>query len=292
VALPRKSFQLIAGHDIHSQNRSPPGPRAQDKSFTPLDAADAFQGRARVSTSAERSRAGLQASKQPYRRLVLCNIKYLTLDGHAPIVPAMLHDRRAHSRFRPIPAGRQHAIENLRFIRETMERSASFTAVPGWGGVAMGLTALAAAVVASKQPNAQMWLSVWLLEAAIALGVGGWAALRKARAAELPVLSGAGRKFALSLLPPVVAGGLLTAALDRGGFIRVLPGLWLLTYGAGVLTAGAFSVRVVPVMGLCFMADGAAALFCPASWGNFFLGAGFGGLHALFGIIIARRYGG
>lgn len=191
-----------------------------------------------------------------------------------------------------MPAGRQHAIENLRFIRETMERSTSFTAVPGWGGVAMGLSAVVAAVLALRQPNPQLWLSVWLIEAAVALGVGGWATVRKARAAELPVLSGAARKFALSLLPPVAAGGLLTAALNHAGLVHVLPGLWLLTYGAGVLTAGAFSVRVVPMMGLCFMAAGAAALFCPASWGNYFLGAGFGGLHIVFGLVIARRYGG
>lgn len=173
-----------------------------------------------------------------------------------------------------------------------MERSSSFTAVPGWGGLAMGLTAVAAAVVASRQPAAKEWLSVWLAEGALAFGIGGWAAVRKARAAELPVLSGAGRKFALSLLPAVVVGGLLTLALGRAGFTTVLPGVWLLTYGAGVLTAGAFSVPVVPVMGLCFLADGAAALFCPAAWGNWFLGAGFGGLHILFGFIIARRYGG
>jgi hypothetical protein len=204
----------------------------------------------------------------------------------------MLRERRLHSRFRSVPAGRQRAMENLRFIRETMERSTSFTAVPGWGGVAVGFTAMAAAVLASEQTNPERWLSLWLLEGALAFAVGAWAAIRKARAAELSVLTGAGRKFALSLLPPLAAGGLLTAALDRAGLIHILPGVWLLSYGAGVLTAGAFSVRIVPVMGLCFMVAGAAALFSPASWGNWLLGAGFGGLHILFGMIIARRYGG
>jgi hypothetical protein len=204
----------------------------------------------------------------------------------------MLHSPRPHGRFRRVPAGRQHAIENLRFIRETIERSAAFTAVPGWGGVAMGLTAIAAAVVAARQPTDQRWLLVWLIEGGLAFAMGGWAARRKARAADLPVLNAAGRKFALSLLPPIAAGAVLTAAFDRADLIYMLPGLWLLAYGAGVLTAGAFSVRVVPVMGLCFMADGVAALFGPAAWGNWFLGAGFGGLHLLFGLIIARRYGG
>ncbi len=199
---------------------------------------------------------------------------------------------RHHPHFRPVPGVRQHAIENLRFIRETLERSASFTAVPGWGGLAVGITALGAALVAARQATPNAWLMVWLSEGALALLIGGFAVMRKARAADVPLLTGAGRKFALSLLPPVAAGAVLTAALERSGMIHQLPGLWLLTYGAGVITAGSFSVRVVPVMGLCFMADGAAALFCPPSWGDWFLAAGFGGLHILFGLIIARRYGG
>lgn len=195
-------------------------------------------------------------------------------------------------RFRPAHGVRQHAIENLRFIRETMERSSAFTAVPGWGGLAMGATAVAASLLAAQQTTPGGWLAIWLLEGTLAFAIGGCAAVRKARAADVPLLSGAGRKFALSLLPPVAAGALLTAPLYHAGLMQVLPGLWLLAYGAGILTAGAFSVRVVPVMGLCFMAAGAAALFCPAGWGNWFLAVGFGGLHILFGLIIARGYGG
>ncbi len=204
----------------------------------------------------------------------------------------MFPDRPLRARFRKALAPRDHALENLRFIRETMERSASFTGVPGWGGVAMGSTALAAALLASRQPTVGAWLTTWLMEAALAIVIGAWAVTVKARAANLPVLSGAARKFALSLSPPFLAGVLLTFALYRTGHTTLLPGLWLLLYGAGVVTGGAFSVPVVPVMGVCFMAAGALALFSPASWGNAFLAAGFGGLQIVFGIIIARRYGG
>ncbi len=191
--------------------------------------------------------------------------------------PRPLHDR---------------AIENLRFIRDTMERASAFTAVPGWGQVAIGLTALGAAAVAARQPSPLAWMATWLLECCVALGLGGWAMVRKARAAHDPILSGPGRRFSLSFLPPFVAGGLLTFALYFGGDTARLPGTWLLLYGAGVTTGGAFSVRVVPVMGLCFMLLGAAALFTPAAWGNWWMAAGFGGLHLVFGGIIARRYGG
>lgn len=208
------------------------------------------------------------------------------------MLSGMLHSSHLRARSRPRASTGQHALENLRFIRETMERSTSFTAVPGWGAIAMGATALGAAWVAARQPSQPAWLAVWLAEAALAFMVGGCAVFQKARAAELPLLSGAGRKFSLSLLPPILSGALLTAALARFGLFHALPGLWLLTYGAGLVAAGAFSVRVVPVMGVCFMAAGAAALFAPLAWGNWILAGAFGGLHILFGAIIARRHGG
>jgi hypothetical protein len=183
-------------------------------------------------------------------------------------------------------------MDNLRFIRETMESATSFTAVPGWGGVLMGITALLATVVASRRPGLEWWLVTWVAEALGAFAVGAVAILRKARRAQTPVLSRPGRKFVLSLSPPIFAGAVLTVVVYRAGLAGLLPGIWLLLYGAGVVTGGAFSVRVVPMMGLCFMLTGATALFCPAAWGNWFMAAGFGGLHLIFGIIIARRYGG
>ncbi len=184
------------------------------------------------------------------------------------------------------------AADNLRYIRETMERAGAFTAVPGWGGFAIGLTALAATFVAAQQSTAQAWLATWLLEAALAIAIATAAVVHKARAARVRLFSGPGRKFALSFAPPLLVGGLLTAVLYRASFTTVLPGMWLLLYGTAVVTGGAFSVRVVPVMGLCFMFLGVAALFSPAPWENWLMGAGFGGLQIAFGLVIARRYGG
>ncbi|MGD1104593.1 MAG: hypothetical protein ABSA59_21325 [Terriglobia bacterium] len=183
-------------------------------------------------------------------------------------------------------------MEDLRFIRETMENAASFTAVPGWGGVAMGVTALAAAVLGPRPANAKAWVITWLAAAMCAFTLGALAIGWKARRAGTPVLTRPGRKFVLSLFPPLLTGAILSFALYGAGLTRLLPSVWLLLYGVGVISAGTFSVRVVPVMGLCFMLAGVAALFCPAAWGNAVMAAGFGGLHILFGTIIARRYGG
>jgi uncharacterized protein YjeT (DUF2065 family) len=194
-------------------------------------------------------------------------------------------------RLRPAPL-HAHAIEDLRFIRETMENAASFTAVPGWGGVGMGVTALATACVAPRPSSGKAWLITWIAAALGAFALGALAIHRKARRAGTPVLTRPGRKCLLSLFPPLLAGAVISGAVYATGLARLLPSFWLLLYGVGVISAGTFSVRVVPVMGLCFMLAGLGALFCPAAWSNLVMAAGFGGLHILFGTIIARRYGG
>lgn len=191
----------------------------------------------------------------------------------------------------PIALGAR-AVDDLRFIRRTMERGAAFTAVPGWGGVGMGVAGLAAAVVGARQPTVEEWLLTWLVAAAGAIGLGAWAIRRKALQAGLPVASGSGRKFVLGFLPSALAGGVLTLALYRGDAAAFIPGSWLLLYGVAVVAAGTFSVRVVPVMGACFMALGTLALLAPTAWGHALLAIGFGGLHILFGIHIARHHGG
>jgi hypothetical protein len=190
------------------------------------------------------------------------------------------------------PALHARAMDNLRFIRQTMERATAVTAVPGGGGVGMGTLALAAALVAQTRLSPAEWLGTWLGTAVLALTLGGWAMSVKARRAGTPVFSYSGRRFVLSYVPPLLVGALLTGVLVRADLFQALPGTWLLLYGTGVVTGGAFSVRVVPLMGLCFMGLGAVALFGPAVWGNALMAVGFGLLHIVFGLIIARRYGG
>ncbi len=209
--------------------------------------------------------------------------------------------RRPHRPLRSAPAPN---LENglapdpaadLRFIRDTMERSASFTAIPGWGQVILGATALAAAWFAQQklvahQPAA--WLKIWLAEAFLAALIAVLSMHWKANRRGLPLFTGPGRKVALGLFPPLIAGAFLTFLLQRAALESALAPAWLLLYGAGIITGGLYSVSIVPVMGLCFMATGALAVVAPAAWGNYFLAAGFGGLHIIFGFLIARRHGG
>ena len=190
------------------------------------------------------------------------------------------------------PDARGSAIEDLRFIRQTLEDSGSFTAVPGWGMVGMAATALAAAIIAWRQTRFELWLTVWLLEAVVALGLAVWAMQRKARRARMPLFSGPGRRFVLNFLPSLMVGAVLTAALYRAGAWRDIPGAWLLLYGTAVVSGGAFSVRIVPAMGACFILAGGLALLTPLAWANWVMLAGFCGLHLVFGLLIARRHGG
>jgi hypothetical protein len=184
------------------------------------------------------------------------------------------------------------AMDNLGFIRDTMERASSFTAVPGWGGVAMGVIGLVAAVAARQARAPATWLGIWAGAAALAVAVGLVALTRKARRVEGYVLTRPARRFLLGYVPPLGAGAVLTVVLVRAGLIAALPGTWLLLYGAALVTGGAFSIRIVPVMGACFMATGVLALLGPEEWGNIWMALGFGLLHVVFGFVIARRHGG
>lgn len=185
-----------------------------------------------------------------------------------------------------------HAIDNLRYIRETMERAGSFTAVPGWGGVAIGVAGIVCGLLAAGQPDEARLLVVWGVTGVVAVLIGLVSMQLKSRRVEEPLNTAPARKFALGFAPPLLAGALLTLLFLRAGPLEAIPGVWLLMYGTGVIAGGAFSVKPVPVMGLCFMSMGAVALFAPPEWGNWLLTAGFGGLHVGFGLWIARRYGG
>jgi hypothetical protein len=218
------------------------------------------------------------------------------------IYPVLVFDPRPHRIRRHHRSARSssardlaifpNAADDLRFIRDTMERSAAFTAVSGWGHVLLGLTALAAAWLAAHQTSSFGWLCVWLAEGLLAFVIGLVSCTWKANRRGLPLFSGPARKVALSLSPPFVAGAFLTFLLFRAGLSSALPATWLLLYGAGIITGGAFSVAILPIMGLGFMLLGGLAVLSPVAWGNWFLALGFGGLHVVFGILIARRHGG
>ena len=201
--------------------------------------------------------------------------RLLSMPGTA--VPPSLHDQ---------------AADHLRYIRDTMARAADFTAVPGWGGVLMGVTALVTAAAAGPPRDTPSWIGLWLADAGVAVALGLAAMAWKARRAGISLTSAAARRFALAFVPPIMAGAVLTGVFVREHLSTRLPGCWLLLYGAAVTSGGTFSVRLVPVMGICFMVLGVFSFVFPEDAGSLFMAAGFGGLQIGFGLIIARKYGG
>lgn len=187
---------------------------------------------------------------------------------------------------------REHALSNLRYIREAMERATAFTSIPGWGGVTVGVTAIVAAVFAGRVGLSREWLLIWLGEAILAGVIAGLTMIQKAARSNVSFRGAPARRFFISYFAPIVAGAMLTVVLARHGYLAALPATWLLLYGASFISSGTFSIPVVPVMGICFMLLGITACFLPFAAGNVLLGVGFGGVHVVFGYVIATRYGG
>ena len=195
-------------------------------------------------------------------------------------------------------------MQDLSFIRRTMEGASAFTDVPGWGLTLIGASAIATSIVAARSDTAGGWLTTWLAEAVVGAVLGFGAMWQKMRRrgprTDRPMLSTPARKFLFGFWPAMAAGAVLTAALvdprglwsPAGVLPAALPGIWLLLYGVAITTAGASSVRAVPIMGAGFMLLGAIALLWPGASGDLLLGLGFGVWQIAFGVYIARRHGG
>ena len=206
----------------------------------------------------------------------------------APSVPP----EREHPEFVHPKTGNSDPLAELSYIRQTMESAGSFTAVPGVGMMAIGVTALVAAYFAIRANDPEAWLQIWLMEATVAMSISGIAIPHKARRCGQSLSSVPAKKFIFSFAPPMMVGALLTGVMFHAGLAADIPAMWLMLYGTAVITGGAFSVGIVPVMGVCFLALGALAVITPAAWTNMALALGFGGLHLVFGGIIARKHGG
>lgn len=187
----------------------------------------------------------------------------------------------------------ERAESDLAFVRGVMERSHHFTAVPGVGGMFMGVTAIAAAMIAFMQPTQERWLWVWLAEALLALAIAAYTLVEKAKRSSVPLSAAPARRFALGLVPALLAGGVLTIACLKAQAWSLLPAVWLSFYGIAILGGGAVSaVRAVPILGAVFLVASALAVATPAGWGDLWLALAFGGGHLIVGAIVARRHGG
>jgi hypothetical protein len=182
----------------------------------------------------------------------------------------------------------EHARATLRYIRASMD-AASSLAVPGSAGIAVGLVGIAAALIASVPALQPHWIIVWLSSAPVAAALGVWVVARQWSRQGRAVFGAAGLRFALCLLPPLIAGAALTYVDLYDGHLHAIAGTWLLLFGGSTMAASVLTVRLLAWLGALFMAFGALALLLPTSTHNVLLGVAFGGLHLLFGSFLMGR---
>jgi len=173
-----------------------------------------------------------------------------------------------------------------------MERAEPVTVISGWGIAAAGGVGFVATAATLQTPLTTRWVATWVAAAVVAFAVSLGATLRKATRSGTPFLTGATQRLALAFAPAMFIAAVLTGMLLRQGLGQFLTPLWLLSYGAAVIAAGMFSVRVIPVMGACFVLLGTIAAIVPSGFETWLMAAGFGGVHAVCGVLIARRCGG
>lgn len=237
--------------------------------------------------------------------------QHSSLDGMEQSIESKLHgemDLEAeHDGLSTMPESQLHSephtdslppadpLAQLAFIRSTMENAAVFTSVPGRGQIMVGCTALAAAYIAAQIPFAQdpqRWLLIWMCEAVLATAISTISMQHKAARAGQSLMSGPGKKVLMNLMPAMFAGALLTLVMHMAGGDRVIPPMWFLLYGTAVISGGAFSVSIVPVMGVSFLAFGSVIAFTPLAWVDWEMALGFGVIHIVYGAVIARKHGG
>lgn len=189
----------------------------------------------------------------------------------------------------PIDSG---AVENLRYIRSTIEAAHTFTTVPGKGCIAMGITALVAVGLESVPALAAHWLTIWIGAAVVAFGAALWFMEQKAHAQGLSLRRAVARRFFMTLAPAFLSGAILTAALAGHVDRELMTGMWLLLYGSGLAACGLFAIPAVFTAGSAFMGLGTATLLLPPGSAQVVLALGFGGIHLALGVAIVRHHGG
>jgi hypothetical protein len=182
----------------------------------------------------------------------------------------------------------EHARATLRYIRASMD-AASSLAVPGSAGIAVGIVGVVAAVLAALPALQTHWLLVWLASAPVACMLGVAVVVRQWSRQGRSVFGASGQRLALCLLPCLAAGAALTAVDLSEGHLHAIAGTWLMLFGCAVIATSVLTVRLLAWLGALFMAFGVMALWLPTSVHNLLLGAGFGGLHLLFGAFLIGR---
>jgi hypothetical protein len=206
---------------------------------------------------------------------------------------------------------RSEYIEDLRIIKKVMEESSRFLSLSGLSGLFAGLIALAGAAIAVfvfldgkillrdgfyiEQPaddliNLKIRLSILaLIVLVLAISVSLWFSYRKAHRKGLKMWTPVSKKLLISLLVPLVTGGILIIIFYlQHNWQLVVPSM-LIFYGLALVGAGKFTYNDVLYLGLLEIIAGIASMILPL-YGIIFWCFGFGLLHIIYGLLMYRKY--
>ena len=193
----------------------------------------------------------------------------------------------------------EEARENLRVIRQTMERSTKYSTLSGISGVLVGLAGIAGVVATwVLGPGAAIYhhplrlASIWIVTLFTAIGIDLICNKRRAARVGKHIVSSLGAHIVLAALPAFFAAGILTYFFFQHHLLIYLWGVWMLCYGLAICAVGLFSVRPATYLGSAFVIAGAATLLMPAvPYHLIMMAVTFGGFHILYGVLMARRHG-
>jgi hypothetical protein len=201
----------------------------------------------------------------------------------------------------------QRYLDDLKDIKDIMNRSSRFLSLSGLSGVFAGVFALGGAYLAygtvyksqdylgyrqadMSTETLTTLLLIALATVALAVGVGILLTTREARKSNQKLWDAQTKRLMINLLIPLVTGGILCLMLLLTGYIGFVAPLTLIFYGLALVNASKYTLTEVRSLGLLEIGLGLLAVHF-IGYGLIFWAAGFGVLHIIYGIVMHIRYG-
>jgi len=194
-------------------------------------------------------------------------------------------------------------------IRDLMQRSSKFLSLSGLSGIFAGIVALGGALVAylrlktdalsydgmsdvSELTRGEMMRFVLLdgtIVLVLALIFGVFFTIRKAKKSGQSVWNSTSKRLVISLMIPLVTGGIFCLAMFYRGILWVSFPATLIFYGLALLNASKYTVRDVEYLGICEVILGLISLFM-TGYNLLVWALGFGVLHIVYGTYMYFKY--
>lgn len=200
----------------------------------------------------------------------------------------------------------QKYIEDLRDIREMMDRSSRFISLSGLSGVFAGIFALIGAYLAYQTVyanqdylgyriaiiNRDSLLQLLLIATStliLSVGAAIFFSTRKAKKNGHKIWDLQTKRLLMNLFIPLATGGVVCLILLFKGFIGLVAPLTLVFYGLALLNASKYTLTEIRSLGISEIILGLVATYY-IGYGLLFWTVGFGLLHIFYGILMQIKY--